>query len=186
MLQTFAVLSLVCPQLPAQQSAAMALNEPARAQIETLTGSGSVARWLATTELKPPGPYANATILELVETLKDSDVYVRLTAAEELGFRGPAAKAASRTSTTNLRIGSHSSKSGGPEETGGSGIGSARTRSRTRRARSLPRRSAWSRRGWSKSSFRRHEWSTRRRGSRRDPATSRRPGSRCPVWPCTR
>ena len=49
---------------------------------------------MATTVLSPPGPYVNATIPELVETLKHSDANVRLSAAEELAERGPDAKAA--------------------------------------------------------------------------------------------
>ncbi len=96
MLLTFAGLSLVCTQLPAQQSAAVALNEPVRAQIEALKESDSVARWSAVTGLPfRPDP---KRVPALVEALKDSDVVVRAAAAEGLIHIGPDAKAAQAAS----------------------------------------------------------------------------------------
>ena len=92
MLLTFAGLSLVCTQLPAQQSAAVALNEPVRAQIEALKDSDTAARWSAVTALPDiPDP---RLVPVLVEGLKDSDVGVRIGSAEGLGLIGPDAKAA--------------------------------------------------------------------------------------------
>ena len=60
MLLTFAGLSLVCTQLPAQQSAAVALNEPVRAQIEALKDSDVAVRTAAAEGLIHIGPDAKA------------------------------------------------------------------------------------------------------------------------------
>ncbi len=92
MLLAFAGLSLVCTQLPAQQSAAVALNEPVRAQNGALKDSDLVPRWSAVTALNAsPDP---RSVPVLVEALKDSDAAVRAGTASVLGDIGPDAKAA--------------------------------------------------------------------------------------------
>ncbi len=89
-LLTFANSSLVCAQVPAQQSAAVALNKPVRAQIEALKNSDSVARWSAVTALPTFRPDPER-VPALVEALRDSYADVRTAAAEALDAIGPEA-----------------------------------------------------------------------------------------------
>ena len=102
MLLTFAGLSLVCTQLPAQQSAALTLNMPVGAKIEKLRGSDSAARWSAVNALPDiPDP---RFVPALVEALKDSDANVRGVAAYALdAISGPDAKAAAPTRVEALK-----------------------------------------------------------------------------------
>jgi HEAT repeat protein len=76
--------------VPAQQSAAVALNKPVRAQIEALKNSDSVARWSAVTALPTFRPDPER-VPALVEALRDSYADVRTAAAEALDAIGPEA-----------------------------------------------------------------------------------------------